>query len=330
MVKDIWSENKIPRMKFCSVKRAAELLSCNSEDIFYFAESGDVQLCAKVFDVHSHILLNYFNANKDITKWDVFEFFCGLALAENQALYLRDNKLFSTSDILSIYPNFSFTTNDTDTLINEIYGICAKNFLPVAIDGVWALDSKLFNNFNGMTTIGNENDTDYGYVFKLFDFISEDNEDDTFLTNGIKNANEYREILVNTSFVLTVPNLSRDRSPYSIHVPVLEKPILLNERNVYITAEQLNLIYQSVVNGTVISKDFDLINDCLDESNERVTARQTEVIVSAFKEIGITEDDMKGSVTSLRKKIARKAPSIALPLDDKTIIDWLRKGGISR
>jgi hypothetical protein len=30
------------------------------------------------------------------------------------------------------------------------------------------------------------------------------------------------------------------------------------------------------------------------------------------------------------EKIARKLPTVSVPADDKSLIDWLRKGGIDR
>ncbi|MDE9447776.1 hypothetical protein KKJ04_20010 [Xenorhabdus bovienii] len=133
------------------------------------------------------------------------------------------------------------------------------------------------------------------------------------------------------TYLATLPDMYIDNSPYWAFIPVLNEPIKLDEDNVYITKKQLAIIYNSITKGISLSEAKIISDEKIAPTNEsdRVTAKQSTVIVSAFKELGITENDMKGSINQLRQKIARKAPGILLP-DDKTIIDWLRRGGISR
>jgi hypothetical protein len=45
-----------------------------------------------------------------------------------------------------------------------------------------------------------------------------------------------------------------------------------------------------------------------------------------LKAIGLTDSDLKGSITQLRNKANNKGEELPLPDDDKTLIDWLRKG----
>ena len=54
------------------------------------------------------------------------------------------------------------------------------------------------------------------------------------------------------------------------------------------------------------------------------------LIVALLKRIGLTDSDLKGSITQLRNKANSKGEELPLPDDDKTLIDWLRKGGINR
>ncbi|WGE28332.1 hypothetical protein PHA77_12685 [Edwardsiella tarda] len=72
--------------------------------------------------------------------------------------------------------------------------------------------------------------------------------------------------------------------------------------------------------------------DCPSANNQqlKVTVKQSTFTVALMKELGVTDEDLKGSITELRRKLARLAPSAPTPSDDKTLIDWLRKGGINR
>ena len=62
----------------------------------------------------------------------------------------------------------------------------------------------------------------------------------------------------------------------------------------------------------------------------KITEKQTRLIVALLKRIGLTDSDLKGSITQLRNKANNKGEELPLPDDDKTLIDWLRKGGIKR
>jgi hypothetical protein len=57
----------------------------------------------------------------------------------------------------------------------------------------------------------------------------------------------------------------------------------------------------------------------------KTTEKQMRLIVALLKRLGLTDSDLKGSITQLRNK-ANKGEELPLPDDDKTLIDWLRKG----
>ena len=58
--------------------------------------------------------------------------------------------------------------------------------------------------------------------------------------------------------------------------------------------------------------------------------KQMRLIVALLKSIGLIDSDLKGSIQQLRAKANNKVEGLPLPDDDKTRIDWLRKGGIER
>jgi hypothetical protein len=66
------------------------------------------------------------------------------------------------------------------------------------------------------------------------------------------------------------------------------------------------------------------------EKPVRTTAKQAELIVALLKGIGLTDDDLVGSVSQLRAKANNKVNGLPFPDDDKPLIEWLRRGGISR
>ncbi|WP_434996796.1 hypothetical protein ACRQTN_14345 [Pectobacterium brasiliense] len=67
-----------------------------------------------------------------------------------------------------------------------------------------------------------------------------------------------------------------------------------------------------------------------DNQIDRVTKKQSQFVVSLLYKLGISRNDLKGSITLLRQKIAKVAPDAPVPEDDKSLIDWLRKGGVDR
>ena len=62
----------------------------------------------------------------------------------------------------------------------------------------------------------------------------------------------------------------------------------------------------------------------------KTTEKQMRLIVALLKSIGLTDSDLKGSIQQLRAKANNRVEGLPLPDDDKTLIDWLRKGGINR
>lgn len=66
-----------------------------------------------------------------------------------------------------------------------------------------------------------------------------------------------------------------------------------------------------------------------ERGGERTTAKQCVFIVSLLRSLGLTDDDFKGSIGALRKKISIKSKWVAdLNLDDKTLAEWLKRGGV--
>ncbi|KAE9627734.1 hypothetical protein [Aeromonas veronii] len=62
---------------------------------------------------------------------------------------------------------------------------------------------------------------------------------------------------------------------------------------------------------------------------EKVTKKQAKFIVALLKSCGIEESVLKGSITVLRQKLARLPYPPEVP-DDKSLIKWLREGGVNR
>ncbi|WP_275348248.1 hypothetical protein [Xenorhabdus bovienii] len=201
MAKNIWQDNKIPEREYCSVKRAAELLRCSSDDVFYWAGENYIQLCVKLYDIHCKLLVALGNSNIDIDREMLLTFYMELALSDNPSEYLKkQNGLFFAPDIVEIYPNFSFSTNDQNKLIHEIFESLREKFHPVAIDGIWALDNKIFDNYNKKKSLGEEPDNDFDLMVRFLNVVNDDAVDD-ILSHTIDGINRNKDIFLSTSFL---------------------------------------------------------------------------------------------------------------------------------
>jgi hypothetical protein len=63
------------------------------------------------------------------------------------------------------------------------------------------------------------------------------------------------------------------------------------------------------------------------EKPVRTTAKQAELIVALLRGIGLTDDDLAGSVSQFRNKASNKVSDLPFPDDDKALVEWLRRGG---
>lgn len=303
----IWNKTGILELEYCRISRAAQLLNCTTEDIIHWAQQERIELCVKVYDVRCSLLLPTLDAEERV------KFLMSMMIGSDQKGFICEgNEFISSSPLISIYLDklFDFKEESEFSEFTEI--LIKKSGYPVAIDGLWAFDSKFLDYY----------DPEYPPV--LGDKVSED------MSMGVKMLEllEFEipsgtaQMMSENSFKLQAPDAD-DVSPFWVMVGVLDNPIILEEKNLYITKKQINKIYSSTVENASL-------NTSGGKSKVNVTAKQSAFTVSLLRDLGLTDDDLKGSITSLRQKIARLSPGSLMPEDDKPIIDWLRKGGVDR
>ncbi|KLU14170.1 MULTISPECIES: hypothetical protein [Xenorhabdus] len=100
---------------------------------------------------------------------------------------------------------------------------------------------------------------------------------------------------------------------------VSEVGIEIELTDLVITQEELIKAY-NILNNSSVEKPAPRIKE---------TAKQSRVIVDLLESHGLTGEDFKGSIGSLRQKIAR-IPKIKsfTNLDDKTISKWLKQANV--
>nr|DAG85093.1 MAG TPA: hypothetical protein [Caudoviricetes sp.] len=112
-----------------------------------------------------------------------------------------------------------------------------------------------------------------------------------------------------------------------------KRPVTLDE--LWIDKEDIESLHISKVTGEMIqSKIFPEKNSegaVIDMNLARVTAKQTTVIVSLLRAIGLTDEELKGSTPKLLAKLQNIAAKngIDLPdIDPKTWREWLSREGV--
>ena len=74
------------------------------------------------------------------------------------------------------------------------------------------------------------------------------------------------------------------------------------------------------------------------EKPVRATAKQSDLIVGLLKAIGLTDEELKGSISELMNKAntrtrqlcGDRAETLPFPDDEASTISWLKKGGVNR
>lgn len=300
----IWKKSGLLELEYCRISRAASLLNCSTEDIIHWAQQGIIELCVRVYDIRGDLLTPTLDSD------EALEFLVSFMMSENQYEFIsKGNKYTGENPLISVFLNKNFDIKDEEERNSFVNLLMQKKGYPVTIDGLWAFDGKLleYYDFETPPVLGSKFSEEFNIGVKLFEFLDFDISPTT------------SKMMSEISFKLESPD-SDGGAPFWVMVSLLDKPILLEEKNIYITKKQIEKIYSKISgledNNPVIKKN--------------VTAKQSAFTISLLKDLGLTDDDLKGSITKLRKKVARLSPTSVLPEDDKSIIDWLRKGGVDR
>lgn len=310
MQKSIWAEKLIPALEYCDLKRAAQILGCEVDDFLYWAEVFSIELCLQ-FDGMPAALNLPANTTVSPEEWirNLYKsFVTSSPVLGITSTYLSDSML---SGFLPQYRIDFGEKNPSDSVkyIFEYRDHPALIKPLIYLNGLWAIYP--YNNlYSSLRRNDSYTFTRTNIRFKIADEIP---------SFDMYTASPPTEEAYDENLMLKQP----------------EKPLFtITKDDLLITRSQIEKIYSSI--GTPMPNSVNGEVEVYDNKNTisekiRVTAKQSDYIVGLLKAIGISEDEMHGSISALRAKIARKSKGINLPdVDDNTLSTWLRRGGIQR
>lgn len=307
--KNVWERNNIPALEFCPLPRAAELLRCHPNDLIHFGQIGAIELCLSLHDFEATLFT--LCMWEELNDWE--KKFPPKLMTE-----------YTNKSPLSMFkPKATFNMNSTTTeRIKRLYqyeDIPGLKKPILLLSGLWALSTgflplsffrALKNNEKIALTAFNLSFKEADIPLSPDDYIGEDcvviahPVTEHFYSSGFLNEAEVKPIAT-----ITISDI-------------------------FVTRHQIEKIDNSVgksipnfINGGVSQPPS---TEMKIEKPVRTTAKQAELIVALLKGIGLTDDDLTGSVPLLRSRANNKINNLPFPDDDKALIEWLRRGGVDR
>ncbi|HBR1087129.1 Uncharacterised protein [Klebsiella quasipneumoniae] len=297
---------KIPPMEYFTLDRAASILQCDTDDLLHYGVIGAIPLCVMMRGFPSALI---FVGGKDIQ--DPIEFYN--EHKGNSSFLFRENNYIS---------EFNSVLTEHDVYKTDGGFILFRGLA----HGLWCLghgeiESLLYSK--RATVI----DTT---IFRPFGW-------DTFREKTGLSCHIISDRYFNQSWLPTLNRqlaksagfqLRESRKPAINEILTtsdlfIARDTILKLKDAIDTGEPI----KSMINGGVIPLPPTEMNV---GKPVKTTEKQMRLIVALLKRIGLTDSDLKGSITQLRNKANNKGEELPLPDDDKTLIDWLRKGGVNR
>ncbi|XPP73226.1 hypothetical protein ACN2AS_24225 [Serratia liquefaciens] len=303
--KSVWEKNEIPALEYCSLRRAATLLGCEADDLLHWAEVGAIELCLK-FDGFRATLRMPLASKADPEGWikNIAPHFAEITYLSELSGFWFDGEHMADPESGEAKVKYYFEYEEQPFLkrpIVYIYGVWA--ILPYALIGVIA------------NLIADKN-----HVFNDTNFIVKPADDestpDSLITSTPMSEHLYEKYLrkedTEQLFTITMDDL------------------LISRKQIDKIHNSIGSRIPSIISGDVENFKMDHKGRTLN-SNIRTTAKQSDYIVGLLKSLGIKDNELTGSITELRAKIARASRNHSLPdIDDNTLIDWLRRAGVNR
>ncbi|MBN3195122.1 hypothetical protein [Pectobacterium versatile] len=305
--RNIWDDNKIPSLEYCSILRATDLLGCRIEDILHFAEIGAIELCIKLEgfkasitsplrlrepDVwengfHNHPLLNKYQVNSSLSLFSPY-------IEINSKIY-TDEK-----------PVYTYEYSNSPGLKKPC----------ILLYGLWSLKLLALSDAHFFSKITSPD----GMSLSPLDFSLKE-ADEPFSYDDINSDALYASPITEYLY----PNGLLDQKEL--------KPIVtLTTSDLYLTKKQIELIYDGIgkslpsyVSGEV-EKTENPINIIKAGS---LTVHQFSFIYSLLKMLDISDDKIiNSSPSELNKILSTLAASKGLtftPPDKNTWAKWREK-----
>ncbi|WP_369136321.1 hypothetical protein [Klebsiella variicola] len=304
--KEAHSTIKIPPMEYFKLDRAASILQCDTDDLLHYGVIGAIPLCIMMRGFSSTLA---FIGGKDIK--DPIEFYHEHK-GNSSFLFREGNYISHFNSLLTEYDVYR-----TDSGIILFNGMA---------HGLWCVG---YSEIESLLYYGEAKLTD-ATPFRPFGC-------DIFLEKtGVSChivSKKYFDLnwlpLLNRKLAEKIKfNSSINRNP--------ETEITITSSDIFIARDTILKLKDAIDTGEPMKS---MINGGVAPSPPteenvgkpvKITEKQTRLIVALLKSAGLTDSDLKGSIQQLRNKANNKVEGLPLPDDDKTLIDWLRKGGINR
>lgn len=304
--KEAHSTIKIPPMEYFKLDRAASILQCDTDDLLHYGVIGAIPLCIMMRGFSSTLA---FIGGKDIK--DPIEFYHERK-GNSSFLFREGNYISHFNSLLTEYDVYR-----TDSGIILFNGMA---------HGLWCVG---YSEIESLLYYGEAKLTD-ATPFRPFGC-------DIFLEKtGVSChivSKKYFDLnwlpLLNRKLAEKIKfNSSINRNP--------ETEITITSSDIFIARDTILKLKDAIDTGEPMKS---MINGGVAPSSPteenvgkpvKITEKQTRLIVALLKSAGLTDSDLKGSIQQLRNKANNKVEGLPLPDDDKTLIDWLRKGGINR
>ncbi|WP_304164436.1 hypothetical protein [Lonsdalea britannica] len=299
----------IPSIEYCRVSRASEILGCSVEDIIYWAGEGKIKLCVKLYDAKGKILVPAIPDPKRLLL-----FFIEMMNVTNLKEFIHDgNEYVRGYPLIDIFPEKLFYPETEDQITDFANDIFQGDGFSVSVDGLWELESDLFSFYDvdNPPIIGGVSEK-MTMAAKIFEALGVDLDESKI------------SLMKNSSFKANPADSEDEIGDYVFMAGIQPQKITLSINNLFITKSQMSSIYENLLNNSIKNAMG------LNSRPIKVTVKQSVFTVALLKELGIKDNELKGSITKLRQRISNLAPSAPVPDDDKSLIDWLRKGGVDR
>lgn len=306
---NVWSLNNIPALEFCTLLRAAELLRCHPSDLIHFSQIGAIELCLALHDFEAALFT--------LSRWE----------ESNEWEEKFPPKLmtkYSNKSPLSLFmPKAELDMSPASKMrVKRVYqneDIPGLKKPILYLSGLWALSIGYLSHsfFNALKYNEQIALTPFNLSFKEADIPM--SQEDYCSDNYVVMAHPITEHLYSSGLLKEGE----------------VKPIAtITVNDIFVTRLQIEKVCNfigreipNVINGGVSQPQ---LSETMIEKPVRTTAKQAELIVALLRGIGLTDDDLAGSVSQLRNKASNKVSDLPFPDDDKALVEWLRRGGVNR
>lgn len=195
---NIWKNNKIARMEFCSVSRAASLLNCTESDIYHWIDIGVIRKCI--------LIPGSMNAKIEIyslSEFDLFDtefqgiisFAYGMGVSDASCFTdidvekeetIRGAYLYKTEGFISgVWEAHSLREDDGSVVFSSYDDVIEKNtFFPVELKGMDAMLEAI---------------TDSSLMFTKQDYVIVADDLDVLYKNSKTGDRLFRNTVINNS-----------------------------------------------------------------------------------------------------------------------------------